>query len=320
MKKPVKVGLGLLGLATAGFAGIGSLLATQAVNRDAKVIKKVFAMFSDDDMSEFSGGKMKENEAWVLEHGAQEFTMESFDAKKMKSIFIPAEKETDVYAFCVHGYRGSIYGDYGLQSRFYHEQGFNVILIEQRATQNSEGDYIGFGYYEYQDCMKWLDYYMDKFGHDIRFFVCGISMGGATVCMMSGEESLPDNVKFIVSDCAYTSANAEMSYCFPHYTHLPAEPWLSFVNAVNRRHAGYSFDMANPILAVQHAKVPMLFIHGGADDFVPTSMVHELYDACTAPKDLLIIDGAIHACSYFTDPESYQNKVLEFVDKYIKNR
>ena len=79
MKKPVKVGLGLLGLATAGFAGIGSLLATQAVNRDAKVIKKVFAMFSDDDMSEFSGEKMKENEAWVLEHGAQEFSMESFD-------------------------------------------------------------------------------------------------------------------------------------------------------------------------------------------------------------------------------------------------
>ncbi len=317
MKKSVKIGLNILGLAAASFVGVGGLLASQAVDRDAKIMQKAFKFFSPEEDPNFSKEKLDENEKWVLDHGAEEFTMTSFDGKKMRSVFLPAEKESDVYVLCAHGYRGSIYGDYGLQSRFYHELGFNVILVEQRATQNSEGDYIGFGYYEYQDCLLWLDYYMEKFGKDIRFIVCGISMGGATVCMMSGEPSLPENVKFIVSDCAYTSANDEVNYCFPYYVHIPAEPWLSFVNLVNSKRAGYSFDMANPILAVKNAKVPMLFIHGGDDDFVPTSMVYELYDACSAPKDLLIVDGAKHAASYFIDPESYQNKVKKYIDKYI---
>ena len=71
--------------------------------------------------------------------------------------------------------------------------------------------------------------------------------------------------------------------------------------------------------AVGKAKIPMLFIHGGSDKFVPTFMVHQLFDACSAPyKDKLIVDGADHAESYLIDKEACENKMAEFIEKFIR--
>lgn len=323
MKKKAKIGVSFLGGAALSVISTTALLAREAVSRKPLILPKLFSALSsdgsgDNDFScEYTHEKYDEYDAWCASHGAEEFEMTARDGAKLYSFLIPAEAESSIYVLCAHGYRGTRYGDFGAQAQFYHSLGYNVILIDQRAQGKSEGKYIGFGVFESQDLIEWLNFYIEKFGNGIKFIIAGISMGAATVCMASGNAELPENVICSVSDCAYTNAGEELKYCLPHYARLPSEPFCTICNVLNSKTAGYSFKSADALSAVKNAKVPMLFIHGGADDFVPTEMVYELFDACPTEKDLLIVENAIHAQSFFTDPEKYQEKVKEFIDKFI---
>lgn len=324
MKKMTKIGVSFLGGAALGYIGTAALLSREAVSKSPLILPKLFALFSpdgsaDNDYShEYSKEKYLEYDAWCASQNAKEFEMTAKDGAKLYSYLIPAEQDSNVYVLCAHGYRGTRYGDFGAQAKFYHSLGYNVILIDQRAQGKSEGQYIGFGYFEAQDLIEWIKFYTEKFGNNIKFVLAGISMGGATVCIAAGNDELPENVACIISDCAYTSADDEFKYCLPHYAHIPSQPFRAIADAVNLKNAGYSFKEASPVSSVKKAKAPMLFIHGGADDFVPTKMVYELYDACPAEKDLLIVENAIHAQSFFADPEKYGEKVKEFIGKYIQ--
>ncbi len=61
----------------------------------------------------------------------------------------------------------------------------------------------------------------------------------------------------------------------------------------------------------------MLFIHGDADDFVPTRMVYELYELCPEDKRTLkIISGATHAKAW-TGGDEYYEAIDSFIDKNL---
>lgn len=323
MNRRIKTGFSILGGAALGFSGITALIAHEAVSKKPLLLPKIFALLDSGEQNnneysvEYSPEKYNEYDAWCTSKNSEEFEMTARDGAKLYSCFIPAEKQSNIYVLCAHGYRGTRYGDFGGQAKFYHSLGFNVILIDQRAQGKSGGKYIGFGCFEALDLIDWINFYSKKFRNSIKFIVAGISMGGATVCMLSGHSELPKNVVCIISDCAYTSADEEIKYCLKHYARLPSEPFLTLANTVNSKTAGYSFKAADALSSVKNAKVPMLFIHGGADDFVPTEMVYRLYDACPTEKDLLIVKKAIHAQSFFADPENYQRKVKEFIGKFV---
>lgn len=323
MNKKIKAGFSVLGGVTLSFIGATALLAREAVSRKPLILPKIFALLDSGEQNtneysvEYSTEKYNEYDAWCVSKNSKEFEMTARDGAKLYSFLIPAEAKSNIYVLCAHGYRGTRYGDFGGQAKFYHSLGYNVILIDQRAQGKSEGKYIGFGYFESQDIIEWLNFYINKFGNDIKFIIAGISMGAATVCIAAGDPELPENVVCAISDCAYTSADDELKYCLPHYAHLPSQPFRSIANILNAKTAGYSFKEACPLSAVKNAKVPMLFIHGGADDFVPTAMVYKLYDACCTDKDLLIVENAIHAQSFFTDPEKYTRKVTEFIGRFL---
>ena len=201
-------------------------------------------------------------------------------------------------------------------TKFYHDLGFNVFIVDHQAHGESEGKYIGFGSHESRDAMQWLKFMTDTFGSDIQIILHGVSMGCATVMMMSGNPDLPKNVRFTVADCGYTSPWAEFDYQLKN-AHVPTSPLLDGANFFNKHIAKYDFKKVDAVESVSHAQVPMLFIHGTKDDFVPTYMVHELYDACSTDKDLLLVEGAGHAESYPTDSAAYEAKVKSFIDKYI---
>ena len=64
--------------------------------------------------------------------------------------------------------------------------------------------------------------------------------------------------------------------------------------------------------------MPILFIHGEADTFVPCSMCEEIYEHCASPKSKLIVSGAAHAESYYKDMESYEAALTEFIGKTMQ--
>lgn len=317
MNKAAKAFIGASVAAGAVSFGAGYLIFTEVMNRDAMIYPKI-ADAAYKKMDHVSVSQEDERITWYKSQEPEIFEMINPRNFRLKAKYIPADKPSKKFVFCSHGYRSSGNGEYKLMAKFYHDMGINLFIVDHQAAGASDGKYIGFGYHEYKDSLLWLEWMIDKFGSDIEIILQGVSMGCATVLMMTGDASLPPNVKFTVADCGYTSAYDEFEHILNGSMHLPNFPILYTANIFNKAINGWDFKDADPINRVQQAKVPVLFIHGDNDDFVPTYMVHQLYAACSSEyKDLLVVKGAAHAESYPTDSEAYESKVKEFADKFL---
>ncbi|MEG2525223.1 MAG: alpha/beta hydrolase, partial [Oscillospiraceae bacterium] len=142
---------------------------------------------------------------------------------------------------------------------------------------------------------------------------------GAETVMLMSAQPLPECVRCAVEDCGYSTAyGAILNVVRKSYRAVPFKVIaVEIASIINRLVCGFSFRDIAAVRAVEKSAVPMLFIHGDADRTVPVQMVYELYDACTAPKELLIVGGATHGVSYFQNPELYKKTVFEFEDKYF---
>ena len=147
--------------------------------------------------------------------------------------------------------------------------------------------------------------------------VHGISMGAATTMMVSGEPQ-PGFVKCYVEDCGYTSVWDEFAGELKEQFHLPAFPLLYTASWLCELKYGWNFKEASALRQVAKCRLPMFFIHGSEDTFVPTRMVYELYEAKPEPKELWIVPGAKHALSYKDETAIYTEKVKTFVERYIR--
>ena len=142
----------------------------------------------------------------------------------------------------------------------------------------------------------------------------GISMGGATVMMASGEE-LPGQVRAIVEDCGYTSAWDEFHYQLKMLYHLPAFPLLYVTDLLARVKAGYGLKAASAKKQVAKCRIPMLFIHGEKDALVPYWMLKPLYEAASCPKECFVVENAGHGEARQAQPEEYWKRVFGFLER-----
>lgn len=258
-----------------------------------------------------------ERKKWLDTQDLQTVSVTSDDGLKLSATLIRNENPSDKVVICFHGYTSRSLNDYSAISSFYNKQGFNILLVDARAHGDSEGKYIGFGVLDRYDVLKWIEYTIKTFGKDCKIFLHGTSMGGATVLMASGLD-LPKNVKGIIADCAFTSAYDVFSYILKRDYHLPKFPLMNITEILTKKYAGYGYNDANTLDAVKKTNIPILFIHGDKDDFVPTYMSRQNYEACNSDKKLLIVKGADHAESYYSATEEYEQAIEEFFAKYAK--
>jgi pimeloyl-ACP methyl ester carboxylesterase len=258
------------------------------------------------------------NNAFLFSHNPQDVSIINSDGIILRGWYAPADKPTKRFVIFSHGYGCNGPDEFSHMFEFYHgELGFNCLYPDHMAHGRSGGKYIGFGALDYKDILLWVGYLIGRFGDNIEIVLHGISMGAATV-MLVNEADPPEQVKFIIEDCGYTNAREEVSNTLKNLIGIRFEPLVMLVSLLCKINAGYYLGDADCIGKMPLAKKPILFIHGGSDTFVPTEMGLRLYEACTVPKDLLIVKGAIHAFSYYDDKEAYQAKIKEFVGKYLK--
>lgn len=243
-----------------------------------------------------------------------DWQLTSTDGLKLSAYYLPAEKDQHKTAIIAHGYMGQA-SDMPQYAKIYHDLGYNVLMPDARGHGKSEGDYIGFGWHERKDYLQWIDRVIKK-DPQSEIVLHGVSMGGATVMMTSGEK-LPDNVKAFVEDCGYSSVKGELNYQLKQMFNLPSFPLIPVTSLVTKIRAGYFFGEADAIKQLNKNKRPMLFIHGDQDDFVPYSMLAEVYAATKGPKEQYVVHGAKHAEALSSDPSMYQKKVTEFIQKYV---
>jgi fermentation-respiration switch protein FrsA (DUF1100 family) len=254
------------------------------------------------------------SEEWFKNIGFKDLYIQTFDDLKLHAYSIQNTDQSNKYAIICHGYGGQGSLMTKSASRFY-SMGFNVLLPDARGQGKSEGNYIGMGWHDRLDVVSWIDDILEK-DSEAEIILYGVSMGGATVMMASGE-NLPENVKAIVEDCGYTSVWDEFSYQLKEIFNLPAFPFMNFSSAVTKLRAGYTLGEASALDQVVKSNTPMMFIHGGSDTFVPSLMFNEVYDAAKVPKEKLYVKGAGHGESSNIAGEMYWKKVENFLYKYL---
>ena len=209
-----------------------------------------------------------------------------------------------------HGYQGSGERDLcgGIQRCF--TMGHSALVVDQRSTGRSGGTAITFGIEERKDCLSWVNFARQEWGEDIPIILTGVSMGAATV-LMAASLPLPGNVKGILADCGYTSPKEIIQIVLKNMG-LPVKPAYLLVKLGAKLFGHFNLEETSPLEAMKQCRIPVIFFHGEADDFVPCSMSHANYRACTAPKKLCTIPGAGHCLGYLVDPKRYMEALNAF--------
>lgn len=304
----------LLGLLAISEAGSSAYFYRRTMKRNKAKTERTMKM-SGTDWSQYTPllGPRKE---YMMAQPHEDVWIRSEDGLRLHGTFFPnggAKKAV----ICFHGYTSQGMNDYIGLSDYYLKHGFAMLLVDERAHGQSEGEYIGFGCLDRLDALKWIQWMIETIGEEVSLLLHGTSMGGATVLMTSGLE-LPPQVKGIISDCGFTSPKYVFTHVLHSMYHLPAFPMIQIADLVNRKKAGYGLDECNAAREVRKAKVPILLIHGDQDTFVPCSMCGEIYENCASPKKKLIVRGAAHAESYYKDMKAYEAALDELIGGVMK--
>ena len=229
---------------------------------------------SDQTMDLFINGNWID---WTAAQNFERLTLPSRDGLKLSGYYLPASQPTDKLVILTHGYLGNA-KQMGLFGQYYHKDlGYNLFMPDARGHGKSEGNYYGFGWPDRLDLIDWTETLVKKLGTDTEVAYHGLSMGAATVLMASGEEELPRQVKAIIADSPYASVYQLFAYQMDRMFNLPALPLLDSTSVLTKIRAGYSFREASALKEVEKTNVPILYIHGKGDTFVPTEMTEDLY-------------------------------------------
>lgn len=220
----------------------------------------------------------------------------------------------------MHGWRSEWSRDFGMIADFWHREGCSVLFAEQRGQNNSGGNYITFGHLERYDCLDWVNYINENYNEEnLPIYLAGISMGASTV-LMTASLDLPDNVRGIFSDCGFTSAHEIWKHTVNNNLHLLYGAHGYMIDEICKKKISVDSRNITTLAALNEARVPVAFVHGSDDRFVPVGMTYKNYKICSSPKELLIVPGADHGQSYYTEREKYEDFTRAFWAKYDKEK
>lgn len=253
--------------------------------------------------------------AWLKTQDVKDLRVISYDDKVLYGRFIPCENaRATIIQF--HGYRSHFAVDFSASMRYYHDKGYNLLMVDQRSHGKSQGKYITFGVKERYDVLSWVTYVTMMLGEDHPIFIGGLSMGAATVCMAS-DLDFPGKVVGVIADCGFTSPAdilgdlAESQY---HISRKLAIPFLSFFSRIL---CGFGLQEWSTEEALRNTKLPVAFFHGLDDKLVPYEMSRRSYEACASRKVLTEFPGAGHGTSWLKDKVRYQTVLEDFMEQCL---
>ncbi len=283
------------------------------------VTNKYFSMIvtrkTDEEESMYEQQVKREliDKEWYLSLPKEYITLISHDGLKLKGEFI--DNNSDKTMIFVHGITVSRIWSIKYIKMFYN-RGWNILLYDQRRHGKSEGSFSTYGYYEKLDLDLWVNFVVEKKGKDSIIGIHGESMGAATALQYISINKYAD---FIIEDCGFSSLK-ELLMRKVKSTSIFLYPFYYFASLKAKLRAKFTFSSIKPIDIVEESKIPIMFIHGDKDDFVPWDMSVRMYETKKyGEKSLYIAKGAAHARAIEVDPETYEKEIFKFVDEVISS-
>lgn len=231
---------------------------------------------------------------------------------ELEGTWIPVDSARGSVVLC-HGYRMDRWSMLKYAPTW-HNLGYNVLIYDHRYHGMSGGDYLTYGLLEREDLDHMVAWVREQ-APNIPLGVHGESMGAGTVMMYTGWKDRQQDIDFAVEDCGYSDCREELAYKLKDDYGMPDVGITRWANRVSGWRFGFDLNEVVPKEELKGATVPMLFVHGDTDTFVPTAMVHDVYEAHAGPKKIWLAPGSEHARSILDHPEEYQKIVASFLSE-----
>ena len=201
-------------------------------------------------------------------------------------------------------------------ARWLAEQGFNVVVYDQRAHGKSGGQYCTFGFYEKDDVSKFVDIAVAKYP-DLPVGIHGASLGGAVALQALEHDK---RLKFgIIESTFNTLENVVIEYGRGYFKFRSR--WLA------KRVLTKSADIARfkpfdikPIESCRNIEQPILMVHGDLDEKIPMEFNKENYGALkSADKEFYEVKGAGHNNVGEIGGDAYLKKMMTFLNRQVKH-
>ncbi len=307
------VGLTVGGVALAGAALYTEIMTSVIARRRSAGTDAIISMATGGSSGEPNPQLDAAVEAFRTS-ATEKVELRSHDQYVLRARWYPVAGATRIL-LCAHGWHSTWDVDFSGIGPALRELGCHLLLIEQRCHGESGGNLISYGIRERYDILTWLDW-LEREHPGLPVYLCGVSMGAATVLMAAGLP-IAGRVAGIIADCGYSDPKEIVKLTLQKSIGGMSGPTLAAVNLNCKIKDKFTFGDYSPIEAMAaNTAIPCLFIHGDDDKLVPVRMSIENYYACQAPKELLIVPGAAHAMSFATAPETYKQKVADFFAAY----
>jgi len=220
----------------------------------------------------------------------------SGNSQHIHAWWISSEHPGDRCLLYLHGSALNIGANISHARRF-QRMGFSVLLISYRGYGKSDGSFPSEASV-YSDARAAWRYLTEQKNIDpASIFIYGHSLGGAVAIELATNHPKAGG---LIIESTFTSI-ADMAREIPKYRLFPLEL------IVHQR-----FDSINKVSRLQ---VPVLYLHGTNDRFVPPKMSQKLYNETASAKQLKFIEGGGHNNSAAVGGEKYLQVVREFVEK-----
>ena len=253
------------------------------------------------------------DEAWYEGCPKEVLSIESPNGYLISGVFLKPLETKNTVIIC-HGVTENKINSMRY-ARLFERLGFNAVVYDHRRHGESEGKTTSYGHYEKFDLHAVVTKVREQIGNDAILGIHGESMGAATTLLYAG--TIEDNADFYVSDCAFSNFPQLLKGIFESTVPIDAKYTITFADFFMRIRDGYSFTEVMPIEAVANIEKPVLFIHSTPDDFIPSTMTEELYEAKPEPKKLKLFDQGAHAKSFNENPGDYEQTVAKFLHDYV---
>ncbi|SDD98953.1 alpha/beta hydrolase [Sporomusa acidovorans] len=245
----------------------------------------------------------------------QAVSLESRLGYRLEGTYLPNPKPTNNTVIFVHGIAGTrLVGLWYVP--MYWKAGYNVLVYDSRASGDSGGSSVTWGFYERYDLDQWVDW-VEQHNPGGIIGVHGMSMGAATALLHAEMNEATHRVRFYIADSAYADLETLLIQQIDATVRLHNPAWVKlllwYASLAANWQAGFRFQDVSPVHAVQTVTTPVLYLHGGADALVPPAMCEQLYAATKGDKEKRIFPNVPHAMSYFNHQDEYRQRVLNFV-------